>query len=484
MKLLNAFQGLTRDEIKLLLVLGPGSFVIASTIGTINIGLPAIQDEFDISFSALKWVSIMGGIMMASLSLCFGRIGDIIGRKRVYKAGIIVYCVTSGLAAASVSFPTLMVARVPMAMGIAMSMPMTAAIVAASVRPEVRGQAIGMIASFSAAGMLAGPSLGGFGMELFGWRGVFLANMVVAGIVALLQHFILRGDDERRNEPFDFGGAILLLAGYPALLIALSLGPRSGWDTPLTLFFFGFAAVGLAAFAYRESHYPAPLFRFRFFTSLPFCIAIFTLVVASFVQSPITLFTPIYLQDVLLVPPVTVGVLMMALPLSTLIAGPIGGRLADRYDARVIAAVGAFITFLAVLSYSRLGIDSPAILILVPLTLVGVGAGFFRPANQVAVFATVDRSDYGSLSAMLSSIGSLAGTLGATIMVAISESRSPTNDPVAFTEAQQFTFSLLLPLLLLSVFVSLLGRSKPKEPSTVPASSPQPVESRPSTGAP
>jgi MFS family permease len=137
-----------------------------------------------------------------------------------------------------------------------------------------------------------------------------------------------------------------------------------------------------------------------------------------------------------------------------------------------------------VLSYSRLGVDSPALLILVPLTLVGIGGGFFRPANQVAVFATVNRSDYGSLSAMLSSIGSLAGTLGATIMVAISESRSASTDPVAFTEAQQFTFSLLLPLLLLSVFVSLLGRSKPKEPSTVPVSAQPTVESRPSTGAP
>jgi hypothetical protein len=71
------FAGLTSREVSLLLVLGPGSFVMASTIGTINVGLPAIQDEFDISLSALKWVSIMGAIMMASLSLCFGRIGDI-----------------------------------------------------------------------------------------------------------------------------------------------------------------------------------------------------------------------------------------------------------------------------------------------------------------------------------------------------------------------------------------------------------------------
>jgi MFS family permease len=349
-----------------------------------------------------------------------------------------------------------------MAMGIAMSMPMTVAIVASSVRPEVRGRAIGLIASFTAAGQLAGPSLGGFALELFSWRGVFLANMVVAGFVALIQHFILKGDDERKSEPFDLAGSILLLIGYPALLIALSLGPRSGWDSTITLGFFGLAALGLAAFAYRESHYDKPLFRFSFFKSLPFAVAMFTLVIASFVQSPMTLFTPIYLQDVLSVSPVTVGVLMMALPCSTLIAGPIGGRLADRYDARVIAAIGAFITFLAVLVYSRLGVASPVLLILVPLILVGIGGGFFRPANQVAVFAGVSRSEYGSLSAMLSSIGSLASTLGATVLVLLTETKAASADPAGFTAGQQMAFSLLLPLLLAAAFISLLGRSAPK----------------------
>jgi MFS family permease len=255
---------------------------------------------------------------------------------------------------------------------------------------------------------------------------------------------------------------VLLLVGYPALLIAMSLGQRSGWLTSTTLLFFGVALVGLAAFAYREAHYSAPLFRFGLFKSFPFCVAMFTLIVASVVQSPLTLFTPIYLQSVLFVAPVTVGILMMALPISTLIAGPIGGRLADRFDARVIAALGAFITFLAVLVYSRLGLSSPVLLILVPLVLVGIGGGFFRPANQVAVFATVGRNEYGSLSAMLSSIGSLASTMGATVLVAVSESRSTTSDPAGFASGQQLAFTILLPLLLLSAFVSLLGRAKPK----------------------
>ena len=154
---------------------------------------------------------------------------------------------------------------------------------------------------------------------------------------------------------------------------------------------------------------------------------------------------------------------MMALPISTFFAGPLGGRLADRYNPRLVAGAGMAVTFLAVFFYARLGVGTPVALVVLPLVLVGVGGGLFRPANQVAVFATMEARHYGSLSAMLSSLGALAGTLGATITVAINESRSSVTDHAAFASAQQFTFTTLLPLLLIAVFVSLIGRRQPAE---------------------
>jgi MFS family permease len=191
----------------------------------------------------------------------------------------------------------------------------------------------------------------------------------------------------------------------------------------------------------------------------------FTLVVANFVQNPVTLFAPLYLQKVQEIDAFTVGLVMMALPISTLIAGPIGGRLADRYNPGIIAGVGVFVTLLAVLFYSRLGVDTALLFIIVPLSLVGIGGGFFRPANQVAVYASVDQRDYGAITAMIVLIGSLAGTLGTTISVALSESRLTGGDPQAFADAQQFTFTALVPLLLAAVLVSLIGRSS-KRPQT------------------
>jgi len=463
----NILAGLTPAEVKALLVLGPGSFVMASTIGTINVGLPAVQDEFGVSLSALKWVSIMGAIMMASMSLAFGRIGDIVGRKRIYRLGMFLYCVFSGVAALSPTFVVLLAARVVTAMGVAMSISLGIAIGAASARPERRGQIIGVLASFTAAGQLAGPSLGGFALDLSGWRGVFWANFLVAGTCCLIQWLTLRGEDEKTPQSFDAVGSVLMLVGYPALLIGLSMGPRQGWTEPFTLFWFVIAAVGIVAFFAWETKAREPLFRLTYFRSLTFCIAMFTLVVASFVQNPVSLFTPLYMQKVLHVSAGDVGLIMMALPVSTLIAGPIGGRLADRYDPRVVAAAGMFVTFLAVVVFARLGTGTAPLLVLLPLGLIGFGGGLFRPANQVAVFAGVERSQFGSLSAMLQSLGALAGTLGTTITIAITEARTSANAGTALAEAQQFTFTALLPLLLIAVFVSLLGRSgkKPDEPA-------------------
>jgi MFS family permease len=400
--------------------------------------------------------------MVASLSLSFGRVGDLIGRKRVYKAGIIVYTLGAGLTALALSFPQLMAFRVFMACGLAMSNPLAGAIIAATVATEHRGKAVGIFASFQAAGQLTGPTFGGIILDLLNWRAIFVSYLAIGIVLCVAQHFLLRGTEERRHEAFDYPGALLLVVGYPSLLIALSLGPGEGWDSALTLGWFGVAAVGLACFVVRELRFDKPIFHFRFFRSPTFCIAMFTLVVASFVQNPITLFAPLYLQKVLTVDPLTVGFVMMALPLSTLVAGAVGGSLADRYNPRFVAGFGVLLTFLAVLIYSRLGVDESLLPVVAALTLVGLGAALFRPANQVAVYAETSRQDFGALAAMLVLIQSLAGTLGTTIAVAANETRASGDDPANFVRGQQFTFTVLLPLLALSALVSFLARTSRK----------------------
>jgi MFS family permease len=199
----------------------------------------------------------------------------------------------------------------------------------------------------------------------------------------------------------------------------------------------------------------------------------FVLATVSFIQNPITLFAPLYLSDVLSIGPLAIGLLMVALPLSTLAFGPVGGRLSDRYNPRFIASVGVGLVLLGVVFYSQLGTSSAAILVVVPLVLVGAGLGLSRPASQVAVYSTVDRHEFGSLSALIISLTTLAGALGSTVTVAISEVHATSDSAVSFTDAQQFTFLLLVPLLVIALGISLLNRTarKPRDESEPQAAS-------------
>src|SRR5581483_3762121 len=200
MKVLKPLDGMTSEETRLLIVLGMGAFLLSGSLYGINVALPEIQREFDVSLTTLKWASIIGSIMMASLSLCFGRVGDLFGRRTFYRLGIIVYAVGSGMAALFAhSFPVLMVFRVIMATGLPMAYPLAAAIMAATVAPERRGQVMGLYATFTAAGALAGPTIAGFLVDTWGWRAVFFGNMTGGLVLVAVQQFTLHGHNERRH---------------------------------------------------------------------------------------------------------------------------------------------------------------------------------------------------------------------------------------------------------------------------------------------
>jgi MFS family permease len=350
-----------------------------------------------------------------------------------------------------------------MAVGLGMSLPLAAAIIAASVAPERRGQIMGWFLSFAAAGQLMGPALGGFILDVSNWRGIFAFNFGLAAALVLVQQFALRGVDERRPQRLDVLGALLLLAAYPSLLIALSLGPTHGWTAASSLAWLGIAGAGLAAFAFRELTFAAPLVSFHLLRTGGLSLALFLLAVTAFVQNPLTLFVPIYLHEALALEPLKVGLLMMSLPLATIVAGPVGGRLADRYEPRLVAAGGIALLGVAVIIYARLDTGSAPILILVPLVLGGIAGGLFRPANQVGAFQAVAREDFGSVSAAQTSLMMLAGTLGTTIAVAISDSVATDLDAGSFVEGQQVTFLALTPLLLCGMAAALYGFTKSRD---------------------
>jgi EmrB/QacA subfamily drug resistance transporter len=452
---------LRNEESRVLLVVCFGTFFHIQSVGSISVSLSAIQKEFDATLAAVQWIGLMGAIMLSSLSLSFGRAGDLFGRKTIFKIGLALYTAGAGLAALSDSFPQLLAFRCVMALGLAMAAPLAGAIIASVHAHESRGRALGLLAASVALGRTTGPTIGGLILHLWGWRSVFFANCVFGIATCLTLLVVLKGREERRKVSFDFLGGVSLVVGFPSFLIALSLGPRLGWDASEIVLWLGVATAGIVTFVWRELRAEAPLMNLHYFRRVPLLRSMLSLVLATLAFYPVSIFGPLYLLNVIGVSPLSAGLAMATLPLCTTLLSPISGRLADRFNPRWVAVLGLCIVLLGVFFYARLGASSTLAWIVFVLSILGSGIGLFLPANEKAAFSTVPSRDYGMLSAMVTSFGTGSGALGTTLAVALAEFSKKGRigaDATAFAYDQQFAFSWLLPLAGLAVLVTLLGK--------------------------
>lgn len=449
------------EERSILTVTCLAAFLFFNSFGSIGVALPAIQKQFGNSLSEIQWVSLMGVVTISSLSFCFGRCGGIIGQRLLYKIGVALYASGAGLGVVATSFAALLIARAVMAIGLAMALPMSTAILASSFEARRRGHVLGWFATAIAVGRMTGPAVGGFLLQFGDWTWIFWMNFVIGFVVTAAVAKIFRGPGSRRQEAFDIWGALFLLIGYPALLIALTFGANLGWTSERVLGLFLVAAVALAAFVWIELHKTKPLVDVGIFKHKTLAGAMLATVLSHLIYNPIVLCAPLYLQNVLGSSAIAAGFLLAVLPLSTALASPLSGRMADRFDAVMVGSFGLAMIVAGIFCYSRLGAASPIPNVIAVLALLGAGIGFFTPANQKIAFASVPEEDFGMLAAMLSSFGTAAGTVGTTITVALMEFDGGEKlwiQPEALAGAQQFAFACLVPIGLVAVLIAIKSR--------------------------
>lgn len=447
---------MTKQERRILITVCLGTLLFFNSFTSINIALPAIQREFGISLAVAQWVSILGVVMMSTLSLCFGRAGDIIGRRKLYRAGIILYTLGSGLAATSGSIVQLLIFRGIMAVGLAMAAPLSAAILASNFVPERRGWALGLYASAGSIGRAIGPTIGGILLYYYSWRAIFLMNFLVGFCVSVAVFMVLKGEDARYPEPFDFIGTAALLIAYPSLLIALSLGAGSQWTGWIIHVCFLIAAVGTASFVWIESRVQKPLINPYLFRNLAFSGALISLTLFSATHSPIVIVGPLYMENVLGLSTAFVGLVMSALPVFTALSSPLSGRLADRFNSMYVALLGMAFLLVGIWLYAHLGTKDHYAWVAVSFAFIGTGIGLFTPANQRMAFSAIGQEHYGIVSAMIASIYTGAGTLGITVTVAFLERMmggKGFDNPAIFVSAQRFAFLMLLLLTVVGIVI-------------------------------
>ncbi len=445
-------------RIRVLSLLSAATFLFFNSYGSINVAIPMIQAEFGSSLSAVQWIATMGLVLSSSAALCLGRMGDIVGRSRLYKLGVTLYAAGSALAAVSRNFPELLSCRVFMTVGLAMAMPMTTAITVADSRPGRTGASLGILLSAASVGRMTGPGLGGFLIYLAGWRAMFLGNAVIGLGVSIAGWFMLRDREYVSGESFDYLGATALILGHPVLLIGLSLLGSGSGNSPFIVPCFFLGAVGLAGFVLREVWAQRPIIPRPLATDPSFMRAFLILVLFSAGYFPIFILAPLFLHNVLRLEPLYLGLILSALPVMAAFCSPISGVLVDRLDPRIVGAVGHLVIGVGVFVYATLQDESSAAMVLLALALVGIGVGISLPASQKRMFSLISREHFGVTGGMLSAGGPGAGAVAIGLVIFLIDGAAA--GPAGIVEGPGRAVLMLLPFPLLAAGFSFLGYVK------------------------
>lgn len=393
-----------------------GAFMAALDASIINVAMPTISKGFSVGMERVEWVSIAYLLTLTSLLTLLGSLSDRLGRKFFYTLGFSVFGIGSALCGMSGTMPFLISARVLQALGAAMLQANSIAIITSAVPTKSRGKAIGIQGSAQAIGLSIGPTLGGLMMANFSWRLIFYVNIPVAIVGTLLAAFILPKDHPNPQcARFDYLGAVLFTPALILLVLIFKSGYEVGWTSPEIITEFIAVLVFLALFVWREKRCENPMINLNLLKIKAFTSGNITGLLSYSLMFGVIFLMPFYLDWVLGLPTLFIGLVLTVVSLAMFVMSPISGALADRIGTRILTSTGMAIASLGAIVLVTLSLRSSLYVDLLGLTLVGVGMGMFTPPNNSAVMGSAPPEHVGVAGGILNMSRSLGMSLGVAI---------------------------------------------------------------------
>lgn len=402
----------------------------------VNVALPSIQEDLGASLSGLEWTVNAYTLTFAVLLVTGGRLGDILGRRRMFLFGVVVFAVSSAAMGLAPTEGLLVAGRAVQGVGAAFMMPATLSIITVTFPPEERGKAIGTWAGVSALALAIGPVVGGALTEYVSWRAIFFLNLpVAAGAVAVTLFATRESRDESRRHTIDWPGMAALSIGLTALILALVEGNAWGWGSTRILALFAVTVVGFVAFALLEPRVREPMVDFTLLRSKTFVGANAVGFIVSFAMLAMFFFTALYMQNILGYNAIEAGIRFLPSTLMIVIIAPFAGRLADRIGPRPPMVVGLVLTTIALLLQTRIDLDTGYGLLLPAFVLMGIGMALVMSPMSTAAMNAVEARKAGVASGILSMSRMVGGTFGVAALGALFQylSRDYLHDELAGT---------------------------------------------------
>ena len=409
-----------------------GTLVTVADMGEVNVAMPTIADEFGSNLSTVQWLATGHLVATSALLMPMGRLSDMIGRKRVYLWGLMIFTLGSLLAAFAPNLTALIMFRILQGMGVGLVHGNQMAIMTSIFPAEERGKALGMHMTLVGSALIIGPAIGGMMIDAFGWRSVFLLNLPLGILCTLAPFFILNENAITQSRikakfgDFDFVGSFLSSAVL--VLMVMGLANPFGFayltsnDLPLgtaSLLLIA-CAVFLGAFVLWEKRAATPMLDLTLFKISIFSIGVSARCLSFVVAAPVLFLMPFFLQGVQGYSAGQTGLIMMTIAVGMVIMGPVAGRLSDKFGPRPFTVGGALISMTGLLILSQVDRDTPLLLIMLAIMLQSSGMGAFTAPNASSILSGAPRRAYGVVSGFVQLIrtgSTVTGIAFATLII-------------------------------------------------------------------
>ncbi len=404
-----------------------GLFLTVLDQSGVGIALPRIADHFGADIPTVQWINLSYVLSTSVMLMPLGRLSDIVGRKRIYVTGFVVFVGAAALAGSAQTFLLIIVAKVIQGAGSAAIQANGMAMITEIFPERERGKALGLYMAIIGTGAISGPIAGGVLVSALGWRSVFFASVPV-GLAALVAAVIvLKGrtsaqSAESSKARFDWVGAALSSGILISFLLGMTNGYRLGWSSPPIVVGFALAVVLFVLFVWWELRVKDPMLDLSFFSNKVFSMGVTARFLTFLGVTTVFFLMPFYLIQGLGYPANKAGLIMVPGSICSAVMGTVMGRLSDRYGTRWLSAGAMASSAFAMFLFSRLTIDSSPVYIIIALMLSGSGMGAFSSTNTSAIMSSLDRAKYGIASAFINltrTSANLTGVALATTVIAI-----------------------------------------------------------------
>ncbi|HWG22559.1 MFS transporter [Actinospica sp.] len=400
-------------------------FIVGLDVTIVNVALPTIGSDFHAQLTDLQWIMDAYTLVLASFLILAGSTADRLGRRRIFRIGLMLFTLGSLMCSVAPSLGWLVAARVVQALGGSMLNPVALSIVTNTITDaKERARAIGVWGAVFGLSMALGPVIGGALVSAVGWRAIFWVNVPVGIAALVLTTLFVPESKAPRARRFDPFGQTLVIVALASGTSAIIEGPRRGWGSGLIIGLFVLAILAVAGLVRYENRREEPLIDPRFFRSMPFAGATVIAVSAFLCLAGFLFLNALYLQDVRGFSAVRTGLMTLPMAAANMLFSPISGRIVGTRGPRLPLMLSSVFLVLGALLMTTFTPTTSLLVVAVAYVLMGVGFGFVNaPITNTAV-SGMPRSQAGVAAAVASTSRQAGSSLGVAIFGSILASGS------------------------------------------------------------